>query len=292
MNNSKYLRRALVVLAVVLALLAVARAGLAGAAGETVAPQPLPPVPGSYRLFMSTPGSGTIGNISYADEDILSYKPATGQWVKTFDGTNAGLPAAADIDAFAYAYDSQNLASLLYMSFDAPVSVPGLGKVDDSDVVLYRVTFGGAMWQMVFDGSQYGLTTAAEDVDAFELAADGEYLISTAGNFSVPGHYGATLTGGDEDIIRYVQGAFTPTLDGTNMGLAAANDVTGLAYEYGGEGQRFYLVTGRAYNFQGASGGAGSVLLYVDGTYGLDTYANWWQPVSVGKIDAFDLKLE
>ena len=33
---------------------------------------------------------------------VLSYKPSTGQWLKTFDGTNAGLPASAEIDAFAY----------------------------------------------------------------------------------------------------------------------------------------------------------------------------------------------
>ena len=83
------------------------------AAGEATI-EPAAPNPSYYRLFLSTTGGGTIGNLSYSDEDVLSYKPSTGQWLKTFDGTNAGLPASADIDAFAYRYQSPY--SYMYMS--------------------------------------------------------------------------------------------------------------------------------------------------------------------------------
>lgn len=306
--GSKRLWQAVIVLGVLLALMALGLVGTAyadegapavvveGSAGETPAPtgpatiEPAVPNPSSYRLFLSTANGGAIGNISYGDEDVLSYKPSTGQWVKTFDGTNAGLPASADIDAFAYSY--QSYTSYLYMSFDKPVAVPGLGMVDDSDVVVYQVTLAGASWAMVLDGSQVGLTTAAEDVDGLELAADGELILSTTGNFTVPGHYGNTVSGGDETLIRFVNNGFHVQFDALSIGLAANNDVSSLAYEYGGDGERYYLVTAKPYNLPGASGGAGTVLLRTEATYGSDSNTLWWQTQTVSKIDAFDLKME
>jgi len=277
-----------------LALLAAALLPAAVYAGDQPAPTAEPvtdsPNPSTYRFFLSTPNGGNIGNISYADEDILSYKPATGQWLKSFDGTNAGLPAAADVDAIAYRFEG--ITSYFYMSFDTPVNVPGLGKVDDSDVVVYQSSFGGASWAMVLDGSLYGLTTAAEDVDGFELATTDEFMISTSGNFSVPGHYGNTITGGDEDIIRYVNGKFTFTLDGGSYGLAAGNDVNALAYEYGGEGERFFLVTTKPFNLAGAAGGPGDVLLRLESSIGVDSNSLFWNPAEVAQIDALELKRE
>lgn len=302
----KRLWQAVIVLGLALALLALGmigtayadegapatglESGTAPAGAATI--EPAVPNPSSYRLYLSTANGGAIGNISYSDEDVLSYKPSTGQWVKTFDGTNAGLPAAADVDAFAYAYNSQTFTARLTMSFDTPVAVPGLGTVDDSDVVVYQVTLAGATWAMALDGSQVGLTTAAEDVDGLELAADGELILSTAGNFSVPGHYGNTITGGDETLLRLVGDSFHVQYDALSAGLAANNDVSSLAFEYGGDGERYYLVTARPYNLPGAAGAAGTVLLRTEATYGSDSNAVWWQPVAVGKIDAFDLKLE
>ena len=316
--GSKRLWQAVIVLGLVLALLALGMIGTAyadegapvvggaGGAGEaagaatseaasepaaeTTTIEPAVPNPSYYRLFLSTANGGAIGNLSYSDEDVLSYKPSTGQWVKTFDGTNAGLPAAADVDAFAYRFEG--ITSYLYMSFTEPTAVPGLGAVDDSDVVVYQVTLAGATWAMVFDGSQHGLTTAAEDVDGLELAADGELILSTAGNFSVPGHTGNTVSGGDETLIRFVGNSFHVQYDALSSGLAANNDVTSLAYEYGGEGESYYLVTARPYNLPGAAGAAGTVLLRIEATYGSDSNTLWWQTQTVNKIDAFDLKIE
>ena len=307
MNGSKRLWQAVIVLGVLLVLMALGLVGTAyadegapavvveGGASESLAAgeatiEPAAPNPSYYRLFLSTTGGGTIGNLSYSDEDVLSYKPSTGQWLKTFDGTNAGLPASADIDAFAYRYQAPY--SYMYMSFDTPVAVPGLGMVDDSDVVVYAVTLGNSSWSMVFDGSQYGLTTAAEDVDGFELATSEEFLISTSGNFSVPDHDGNTISGGDETLIRFVNNGFHVQFDARSIGLAAGNDVTSLAYEYGGEGDRYYLVTAKPFNLPGATGAAGTVLLRTEATYGMDSNTLWWTPVAVGKIDAFDLKME
>ena len=162
------------------------------AAAEMDDPPPAPQALGyKYYISVSAPGSGAYGAVSYADEDILRYTTNTGAWVKVFDGTNEGLPAAADIDALAF--KAINLGQIYYLSFDTPVAVPGLGTVDDSDVVAHTYVFGqGATWSLYFDGSAHGLTTDAEDVDAIEVEGSTLYL-STAGGFSVPKAGGGTL---------------------------------------------------------------------------------------------------
>jgi len=72
------------------------------------------------------------------------------------------------IDAFALAPDGK-----LVMSFTQPAGVPGIvGTVDDSDLVKFNATSLGATtagtFQRYFDGSDVGLTTDAEDIDALD----------------------------------------------------------------------------------------------------------------------------
>lgn len=183
-----------------------------------------------YDIYVSSPGNGTYGNISYADEDILRYSTKNGSWTKVFDGTNEGLPAAADIDALAY--QPINLGQIYYMSFEQPTAVPGLGTVDDSDVVAHTYVFGqSAIWSMVFDGSQYGLTTDAEDVDAIDFGGAEPLRLSTLGGFSVPKYGGGTLKGADEDVITFIQaqGTYTMFLDATTIGVLKDNDLRSFA---------------------------------------------------------------
>lgn len=120
--------------AFVLALLAATVLVAAAGAGN-----PPPEVEFDYILYASSVKGGTVDGIAYADEDILKYVSASDTWSLFFDGTANGLPASADIDAFAAQIGG--LISHYYMSFDKPTSVPGIpGTVDDSDVVRY--TFG------------------------------------------------------------------------------------------------------------------------------------------------------
>jgi hypothetical protein len=70
-----------------------------------------------FNIYVSAPGSGTIGVMNYADEDILRYDTKLKQWFKVFDG----IDALANVPI--------NLGQIYYMSFDTPVAVPGLGTV-------------------------------------------------------------------------------------------------------------------------------------------------------------------
>src|SRR5690606_23452532 len=119
------------------------------------------------------------------------------QWVMHFDGSAAGLPAAADIDAYDYEYNGTTFTTWHYMSFDKAVVVPGLGTVDDSDIVLYKTSLFGNTWSLFFDGSAHGLTTDGEDIDGLEIGND-YLLMSTTGVFDVPTLNNDTFIGDDE----------------------------------------------------------------------------------------------
>lgn len=187
---------------------------------------PIPPDAANedFYVYVSAPGNGTVAGIAYTDEDVMRQDTATGQWTKAFDGTNHGLPASADIDAFDFS--NPNLYSQFYMSFDKPVAVPGLGTVDDSDVVMRSCFLGSCSWTLIFDGSAHGLTTDAEDIDGLDVSGQNIY-ISTVGGYAVPKYGGGTLKGGDEDIIIYAGSinSFVMRFDGSTKGLAAGNDL-------------------------------------------------------------------
>jgi hypothetical protein len=85
---------------------------------------------------------------------------------------------------------------------------------------------------MHFDGSDVGLTTAAEDIDAFAFRSDGSILVSTLGTYNVTGAGGATLSGGGQDILRFVPtslgdltaGEWSVYLDGSDVSLTTTNE--------------------------------------------------------------------
>ena len=73
------------------------------------------------------------------------------------------------------------------MSFRDPAFLPGFGLVDDSDIVQFNASQLGqttrGTFEMFFDGSDYGLTKGAEDIDAFHYDHRSGFLsISTVGD--------------------------------------------------------------------------------------------------------------
>lgn len=180
-------------------------------------------------VYLSAPGTGNVQGTGYADEDIMRYNSGANTWSKAFDGTNAGLPDTADIDALTVLINSGYLSFL--MSFDNPTAVPGLGTIDDSDVARYD-TWNGA-WSLYLDGSAHGLTTNAEDIDALTFTPGGFLAVSTTGGFSVKALGGGTLKGADEDLFSLVNAVtheWTLWLDGANIGLQGTNDLNAVSF--------------------------------------------------------------
>jgi hypothetical protein len=196
----------------------------------TNTPTPTPPPSGAIVwLSLSANASlGTLGTVN--DEDIVALNTSTGAYSWVFDGSDVGI--TTDIDAFDVLPNGHIL-----MSFDASTSVTGVGTVADPDVVeftptsLGSTTAGTFTWK--FDGSDVGLSTTYEDVDALYLMSDGTMIVSIRDAFSVTG-----VSGADEDLIRFTATSWGSTtagnwswyFDGSDVGLSTTSyeDVDGI----------------------------------------------------------------
>lgn len=93
---------------------------------------------------------------------------------------------------------------------------------------------GGYQYSQYFDGSDVGLSTLDEDVDAFDILPDGSIVLSTLGPFSLQTTYsapgvgsGATLNGTNRDLLKFTPsslgknttGKWSVILQGSTVGL-------------------------------------------------------------------------
>ncbi len=208
---------------------------------------------------LGTPSLGGAGAV--ADEDIAQYDGATSTWSLYFDGSDVGLTAVA-IDAFAVLPSGE-----LLISIDSDSTVAGLTggpsgtAVDDSDIIKFTPTTLGATtagsWSFYFDGSDVGLTTSNEDVDAIAILPSGAIGISTLGDPSVTG-----LTGlADEDVIGFTPSALGATttgtwsyyFDGSDVGLSTNSSEDVDAFAVSSAGVSTFSTVG-AFSVTGVSG--------------------------------------
>ncbi|MCP4424918.1 MAG: hypothetical protein GY803_10525, partial [Chloroflexi bacterium] len=164
-------------------------------------------------VYLSSNSQGVAGGVEYKDEDIVTYDVATGDWAMYFDGSDMGLKAT-DIDAM-HVVDGVGIL----MSFEQPIKIPGFGKVDDSDIVMFVATTLGedtdGTFERVLDGSDVGLRKGGENVDAIGVTPDGRFVVSTLASAKVPMTGGGALRVGDEQLIVF---------NGTSYGSDTAGD--------------------------------------------------------------------
>lgn len=237
----------------------------------THTPTPTPtatPIPGSDLLYVSSTTNGSAGGVSFADEDILAYDTSTGLWFMVYDGSD--VSGGTDVNAFAFLNDGSIL-----LSFDAALTLSGAGAVDDSDIVRFVPTsLGGATagtFELYLDGSDVGLSTNGEDIDALHVLDNGDLIISTFGSFAVTG-----ASGNDEDLIRFTpttlgsttSGAWSLHFDGSDVGLneSSSEAVYGVSIdEATGD---IYLTTADAFSVTGLSGDGADVFICAPGSLG------------------------
>ncbi len=186
------------------------------------------------RVYFSTTTGGTLTgsdgvSLSFADADIvrLIVDGSGHRFVLYFDGSDVGLTTNnEDIDAFYLDSSGQFFISTVG-AFSVPR--PGGGSITGGgeDVLVFNPTQLGSTttgsWDLYIDGSDVGLDTAGERLDAIARLFDGTLLLSTTGFASVPG-----LTGQDEDLLAFgpsstgpdSSGTWSPYFDGTGVGLA------------------------------------------------------------------------
>jgi hypothetical protein len=172
-------------------------------------------------LFVSSRSSGRAGAVTFRDEDIVAYDFASNTWQMVFDGSDVGI--TKDVDAFAFRGGD------LLLSFNGPTVVPGLGAVDDADIVRFTPTqlgndtAGSFAWQL--RGADVGLTTDGEDIDLIDFSTDGRLIVSTIGDFDAP-----DASGHDEDLFMLNTATFGNPSSGV-WGLFLVGADEGLANE-------------------------------------------------------------
>ncbi|MBI4718081.1 MAG: S8 family serine peptidase [Planctomycetes bacterium] len=203
-------------------------------ATDACVPAAAAPVWMCFQEAALIPGIGNVEN-----EDIVAYDTLTGTWSLVFDGSDVGITALG-IDGLAVLPDGDLLLSFWNNTGTVPglVGGPNGTSVDDSDIVRFTPSSLGAdtagVFTFYFDGSDVGLTTDNEDVDAITLAPDGRLIVSTFGGFGVTG-----LSGQDEDLLVFnaaslgsvTAGTFAMYFDGSDVGLSttAGEDVDAAA---------------------------------------------------------------
>ena len=135
-----------------------------------------------------------MGGLTARRNDIIAFDGSSfSTWL---NGNASGLSGAVLRD-----FDIVNPDEVV-VAFQNPVTLAGIA-FDDSDLArLSRNTSWGFDVSMFFDGSDVGLTTKAEKIDAVTGLPDGSWLISTRGSGGVTGVSNFAA----EDILR-----FTPT---------------------------------------------------------------------------------
>jgi subtilisin family serine protease len=233
-------------------------------------------------LSFSTSGTSVVPGVGGTADDSDIYNWNRNAFGRTIDATIAPyrLPASANVDGF-----DRVSASQFYLSFTGQVNVPGIGNVEDEDVLFYN----GASWWMFFDGSAHGLGGNNNlDLDAISVSGTTLYF-SVLGNALPPG---VTGTADDADIYSWNGSAYTRVIDvsAAPYALPASANVDGFVRV---DASHFYLSFSSATTTVVGLGAvqdedvvfynAGTWSVYFDGTaHGLGSSSGL-------NIDAFDI---
>ena len=124
-----------------------------------------------------------------AEPRVVSYDPMTTLFTTVFDGSAAAVPANARIDAVA-----TDPGGDLLLSFDTSVTLPGVGPVDDEDLVVFM----GGPFAMVFDGSANGVAPGLDLDAAHRVVGTDELQLSFDGSGVLGGVFFD-----DEDVLTF-----------------------------------------------------------------------------------------
>jgi hypothetical protein len=240
-------------------------------------------------LYVSPAVAGNVSGIAAKPQDILAHDLGADSWAMHFDGSDVGVNRV--LSAFAHLPDGD-----LLLSFKTNQSIPGVGVFTPWDVARFTpsqlgpTTAGAFSWY--FDGSDVGLTTVAEKIDALDALPDGQLLISTMGGLAAPQPGGGVLKAQDEDLVAFTPtatgattaGTWAPYFDGTAVAGLKAEDVVG-AHADAATGDLYLSILG-GFNVGGV-GGNGKDVLKLTPSGGGYTVTRFWR----GPQHGFNLNL-
>lgn len=245
------------------------------------------------KIYLATAAAGSVGGVSYSPGDIVVYDGPSTSWSLFFDGSDVGL--SKPINEFEIMGDGSLLMAL--NGTNNLTGPNGTFKLLMQDVARFRPTSTGpttaGTWELYFDGSDVGLSTSAEKIDALGLRSDGALLISTMGKASVPG--GSTaITGQDEDLLAFkpsatggnTAGAWSLAFDGSQLAGMNTEDMTA-AWQDAATGTNYVAVMDD-FTVKGVSG-TNRTILAVTSSKAVSIYWNAADAGFPGPIDALEI---
>ncbi len=146
-----------------------------------------PAVIATNLLYLTTETDATLGGLSFGDEDIIAYDALNDSSTLIFDGSNI-LSSNSDIDAI-HILDTGNIL----LSTNDSRSIGGT-SFEDEDIVEYNPSTGVA--NIFLEGDT--IFSSDEDIDAFSILPNGNYLISTINDATI-----GSTSFTDEDVVEY-----------------------------------------------------------------------------------------
>ena len=147
-------------------------------------------------IILSTMDDETLGGLSFGDDDLIAYDPATNTATLYFDGGALFSNTSEDIDA-VYIRDNGNII----LSTNGDATLGGISFVD-GDLVEYDPSTNTAT--LFFDESNF---SGGADIDGVHILSNGNILISTDNGETLGG-----LSFSDGSIAEYNPGINTATL--------------------------------------------------------------------------------
>jgi hypothetical protein len=237
----------------------------------------LPPSPPvllfSLASSITTASASVMGGLTARANDIIGFDGSNfSVWL---NGNASGMAGAALRDFHILSDDE------LVVAFQKPVNLGGIA-FDDSDLArLNRNASGGFDVSMLFDGSDVGLTTNGEAVDAVTGLPDGSWLISTRGSGSVPGVSSFKA----QDILRFTptslgqntRGSWRLYADMSDVGISSsAENITAMSAASDG---RLFLTTSGNASSNGLSAANEDVFAFRPTRLGNTTSGSFQQPL-------------
>ncbi len=112
-------------------------------------------------VYISTLGNTNPPGVGGAADDADIYRWNGGaSFTRVWDATANGVAAGENVDGYDRIDNTH-----FHMSFTTNTTLPGLGTIQDEDVVYYD----GGTWRLFFDGTSQGLTSDNEDIDALDV---------------------------------------------------------------------------------------------------------------------------
>ena len=164
----------------------------------------------TYIYISPNMKNGVVDGVPFNDQDILVNEIGTSDWEMFFDGSTFGITK----NLTDFTFDG---TGCLLMTFNGNQKLGGT-IYKPQDVAQFCPTVPGdytaGTFSMYLDGSDVGLTTGAEIIDALEILPDGRLVISPKGNAKVPENASASILAQKNDLLVFNYTAYGPATTG------------------------------------------------------------------------------